>query len=133
MTLLNLSDSAKIDLISSTSGDPETQWLRLFYNNSLQFFLRIDLKILFSRKPQNVEVEEKPVPAQAENVTRLSVVDLSNTNSKFNSVQSLANSEAQIIPMGKEMENDKVSQLFSFLQILTAIFGSFAHGGNDVR
>lgn len=46
------------------------------------------------------------------------------------------NSTAPVIKRGAEDEEEteeNVNQLFNFLQILAAIFSSFAHGGNDVR
>jgi phosphate/sulfate permease len=43
--------------------------------------------------------------------------------------------EGIIFPKKVEEAGDRpgIGRLFSFLQILTAAFGSFAHGGNDVR
>lgn len=37
------------------------------------------------------------------------------------------------LPIEKKEQKRAVSKLFHFLQTLTAVFSSFAHGGNDVR
>ncbi|VDO95766.1 unnamed protein product, partial [Schistosoma curassoni] len=36
-------------------------------------------------------------------------------------------------PIDSVKDRPAEAQVFSSLQILTAVFGSFAHGGNDVR
>lgn len=46
--------------------------------------------------------------------------------------RSIASLEVAILEESQREDTPEVAELFSFLQILTAIFGSFAHGGNDV-
>lgn len=50
------------------------------------------------------------------------------------STVSTATMNAPVIKQQEAEESEEqVNQLFTFLQILAAIFSSFAHGGNDVR
>lgn len=49
------------------------------------------------------------------------------------SVNTDCNNSLQTLNSPESGESEEISMLFAFLQILTAAFGSFAHGGNDVR
>lgn len=54
-------------------------------------------------------------------------------NMSANSSKAPLISQSGTTTKNQAIEDENVSKLFSFLQILTATFGSFAHGGNDVR
>lgn len=69
------------------------------------------------------------------NANNLAVTPQLRGNSSESPLLMVAQAEAentQADGMMEEEEQPEVSRLFAFLQVLTAAFGSFAHGGNDV-
>lgn len=77
----------------------------------------------------NNEHEAKKNGKSIENTINIEHLEASTLSPNSSKVPLIAPKTEQI---NKIDEPEEVSQLFSFLQILTATFGSFAHGGNDV-
>lgn len=82
-----------------------------------------------SKKAMNGErmiLPNVPATALSSNLSKTPLIDNKSLNTD-------CNNSLQALNTGNVEESKEISMLFSFLQILTAAFGSFAHGGNDVR
>ena len=75
--------------------------------------------------------EVKPVVRRSERAR--SFDDGTTENRTVEEKAAVAAKEKELEGGDEDDDKPEVAQLFTFLQILTACFGSFAHGGNDVR
>ncbi|KAK3578013.1 hypothetical protein CHS0354_036566 [Potamilus streckersoni] len=84
--------------------------------------------------PIDIKVDDTQTPLIKENTYTNNVTgsfESSTTDISANSLETGISAERR---HARQLVHDKpeTAKLFSFLQILTAVFGSFAHGGNDV-
>lgn len=79
------------------------------------------------------------LPANVFNETKVDLCNVNSAGSLDHMISTTLSPNSSKLPLidskvhESKDEPEDVSTLFSFLQILTASFGSFAHGGNDVR
>lgn len=77
--------------------------------------------------------QRKKILAVTEPASMMNDKKAESVSSVFSVTASTVSIDAPVLRNEKDESEENVNKLFHFLQILTAIFSSFAHGGNDVR
>lgn len=76
-------------------------------------------------------IEKEPYAVDTKPAT-ISSIETGKSTLTVNTMTSSADSVTPISPHDPKQEEKRINLLFHFIQILAAIFSSFAHGGNDV-
>ena len=97
-------------------------------------FLKVDILFIFSGEVTLLSSKDDTVTVHItgdEKPTWKDQIEQYITGDKQN--EKISKKDAMKIAREMVVDEPKTSKLFSFLQVLTASFGAFAHGGNDVR
>lgn len=129
--IIETSDVAEAQTPINEEKELESQMV----TNTFGFIPELNHNYEKDQKSEQLRVEIPQIRANNSGVPLVKDVELGLDQSSPSSITTESTEDGITFPGAKNRLDDDqpaVGKLFSFLQILTAAFGSFAHGGNDV-